>query len=169
MTAVAPRRVARTEFGLRLAGFVYGTIIALSTIVAGARIYPHDPTSILALVATTCAVFWTAHVYSHAIGESIAHQERISWAELRLLARREASIIEAAVPPVAALLLGAIGLLRESVAIWLAFGVGLVVLGVQGLVVARLERLGPVSTVAVMAANLALGIFVVGLKLLLTH
>ena len=57
-------RVARTRLGQRLSGFIYGTIIALSVIVAGARAYPHSAGHIAVLVAVTCAVFWIAHVYA---------------------------------------------------------------------------------------------------------
>jgi hypothetical protein len=91
--------------GQRLAGFVYGTILTLSVIVAGARAYPHSAGHIAALVAVTCAVFWIAHVYAHGLGHGVAHGEHLTLRELRMIARREGSIVEAAVPPVLALLL----------------------------------------------------------------
>jgi len=160
---------ARAERGLRLGGFVYGTILTLSVIVAGARGFPHSPSHIAAVVAITSLVFWIAHVYAHALGHSVAHEERISFGELKVISRREASMILAAVPPVVALLLGAIGLVGESVAIWAAFIAGLVVLGAQGLVVARIERLGLLATTLVVTANLALGLILVALKLFASH
>jgi hypothetical protein len=160
---------ARFERGLKLGGYIYGTILTLSVIVAGARGFPHSPTHIAVVVAITSLVFWIAHVYSHALGHSVAHEERISFPELKAIARRESAMIQAAVPPVVALLLGAVGLVRESVAIWAAFGVGLVILGAQGVVVARIERLGLLATAVVVAANLALGLVLVALKLLTSH
>jgi hypothetical protein len=165
----AAARVARTALGRRLSGFIYGTIIALSVIVAGAAAFPHSPLRIAVLVAATCAVFWTAHVYADALGDSIAQGDRISFDELKLIARREGSIIEAAIPPVVALLVGAVGLVRESVAIWAAFILGVIVLGAEGFVVARVERLGWFATTLVVAANLVLGLFLVALKLFLSH
>ena len=45
-------------------------------------------------------------------------------------------------PPVVALLLGALGVLSPRAAVWAAFGLGLAVLAAQGLVFARVERLG---------------------------
>lgn len=165
----AGSREARSERGLRLGGFIYGTILTLSVIVAGARAFPHSPSHIAAVVAITSLVFWIAHVYAHALGHSVAHEERISFDELKVLARREASMIQAAVPPVVALLLGAVGLVRESVAIWAALAAGLVVLGVQGVVVARIERLGWLATTVVITLNLALGLSLVALKLFLSH
>jgi len=165
----ATSRVGRSRLGERLGGFIYGTIVTLSVIVAGARAFPHEPGHVAVLVAVTSIVFWLAHVYSHSLGESISHDEHLSVAEVRRIARREGSLIEAAVPPVGALLLGALGILSARSSLWLAFGLGLCVLGVEGIVFARTERLGLVGSLVVVALNLALGVLLVGLKLLIGH
>ena len=88
---------------------------------------------------------------------------------LRHIARREGSLVEAAVPPVAALLLGAFGLISTGAAVWLAFVLGLAVLAVQGVVFARVERLGLLATAAVVTTNVGLGVVLVALKLLVAH
>jgi hypothetical protein len=155
--------------GARLGGFVYGTIVVLSVLVAGVRAYPHDAGRIAALVVATSIVFWIAHVYAHGISRSIAHDDGLSLADLRQIARHEGSIVEASLPPVAALLLAVVGVLSTSTAVWIAFGLGLVVLFVEGLVVARVERFGAVGTVAIVSANLVLGLALVALKLVLNH
>jgi hypothetical protein len=155
--------------GERLAGFIYGTIVVLSVIVGGAKAYKHDAGRIAVLVAVTSVVFWLAHVYAHSVGESLARSEHLSLEELRHVARREGSIIEAAVPPLVALLLGALGVLSSQTSIWLAFGLGLAVLVAEGLHFARAERLGVLATCAVVAANLSLGALIVALKLLVSH
>ena len=103
------------------------------------------------------------------VAESVAREEHISVADLRRMARREGAIVEAAVPPVVALLLGAFGVLSTRAAVWLAFALGLLVLAIEGLVVARVERLGLLGTVGIVAANLALGLVLVVLKLVVTH
>jgi hypothetical protein len=54
-------------------------------------------------------------------------------------------------------------------AVWIAFGLGLAVLAVQGVVFARVERLGWPGTLLVVAANLSLGAVLVALKVLVTH
>jgi hypothetical protein len=166
-----PRRASlgRRTTGERLGGFIYGTIIVLAVIVAGARAYEHEAGHIAGLVAVTVLVFWLAHVYSHALAHAVAHGEHLSLAELRRIARREASILEAAVPPIAALLLGAFGILSTNLAVWVAVVLGLVVLCAQGITFARIERLGRLGTLAVVAANLGLGVLLVGLKLLVSH
>jgi hypothetical protein len=173
VTGEAPRRRAarlgRATMGERLGGFIYGTIVVLSVIVAGARAYPHDAAHIAGLVIATTVAFWLAHVYAHALGHSVASDQHLSTAELVYIARREASIVEAALPPVVALLLGAFGVISTEVAVWAAFVLGLVVLGAQGVTVARVERLGRLGTLAVVAGNVSLGLLLVGLKLVVSH
>jgi hypothetical protein len=164
-----PHGFARTALGHRLGGFVYGTIVALSVIIGGARAYPHEPGHIAVLVAVTCLVFWLAHVYADAIGHSVARNERLSFEELKELARDEASILEAAVPPIIPLLLGALGLFSEHTAVWIAFALGFLVLAAQGLVFARIERYGSLATFAIVAANIGLGSILVLLKLFVSH
>jgi hypothetical protein len=162
-------RVGRSTMGERLGGFIYGTIVVLSVVVAGARAYPHDSAHIAGLVIATTVAFWLAHVYAHAVGHSVAQDQHLSAAELLHIARREASIMEAALPPVVALVLGAFGVISTQAAVWAAFVLGLVVLGAQGITVARIERLGPLGTLALVAGNVSLGVLLVGLKLVVSH
>ena len=125
------------DLGERLGGFVYGTIVVLSVIVTGLKAFPHGLGHVALLVGVTTVVFWLAHVYAHGIAFSIGHGEHLSLGELDRIGRREASIVGAGVPPEVALVLGATGLLSTQAAIWLAFGLGLVVLGAVGIVFAR--------------------------------
>ena len=155
--------------GERLAGFVYGTIVALGVLVGGARAFPHEAGHIAVLVLVTSVVFWLAHVYAHGLGGSVARDRRLTLAELRHVARHEAAIVEAALVPSAALLLGAVGLISTKAAVWFALGSGLAVLLAEGILFARVERLGWVGTLAVVSVNLALGLVLIGLKLLVTH
>ena len=155
--------------GERLGGYIYGTIVVLAVLVAGAKAYPTAAGKIAALVAITSVVFWLAHVYAHSLARSVAKDEHLSLAELRHIARHEGAIVEAALPPLGALMLGAFGLVSTRASVWLAFGLGLAVLAVQGIVFARVERLGRFGTLAVVTANLGLGVLLVGLKLLVSH
>jgi hypothetical protein len=164
--ASRPRRSATGE---RLGGFIYGTIVVLAVVVAGARAYPHEAGYIAALAGVSSVVLWLAHVYAHGLAHSVAHGQHLSLAGLRSIARREDSILEAALPPVAALLLGAFGVVSTQVAVWAAMGLGLFVLVAQGVTFARVERLGRLGALLVVAANVGLGVILVCLKLLLTH
>jgi hypothetical protein len=164
--AASARRAAQAA---RVSGYTYGTIIVLSVIVAGAKAFPEKAGHIAAVVAVTAAVFWLAHVYAHSLGHSVAHDRRISWAEIGLIARREAAIIEAAILPVGALVLGSLGVLAKGTAVWLAIGLGLAVLAAQALRYARIERLSIFATVLVVAVNVGLGLVLVALKLFVMH
>jgi hypothetical protein len=161
--------LAPAALGERLGGFVYGTIVVVGVLVASGKAYPDQPGHIAAVVVITTVVFWLAHVYAHGLGHSISHNEHLTLTELRRIARHELSIVEAGVPSVVALLLGAVGLLEAKASIWLAIGLGLGVLLVEGLVFARVERLGLLATLGVVAANLTLGMILVAMKLFVTH
>jgi hypothetical protein len=136
---------------------------------AGAKAYPHNAWKIVVLIAVTTVVFWLAHVYAHSLGHVLAQDRHLSVAELRRIARHEAAIVEAAVPPLAAMLLAALGLISTRASIWIAYGLGLAVLVATGLVFAKVERLGWLGTLVVVALNLALGLILVALKLAVTH
>src|SRR5207247_1709688 len=90
--------MGRAAMGERLGGFIYGTILVLSVVIAGNKAYPSDPGHIAAFVAVTIIVFWLAHVYSHGLAHSVGHDEHLSFAELRRIAHRESSLLEAAAP-----------------------------------------------------------------------
>jgi hypothetical protein len=151
-----------------IGGTVYGTVVALAALAAGA-VEQLRPKELAVVVASTASVIWFAHVYAHGLGESIEHERRLDSRELAAIAVRELPILAAAAAPTSMLILGAVGLVQESKDIWLAFAVGLAALAVQGRRYARVEKLGPLGTAAVVASNLALGGLVVGLKVLVTH
>jgi hypothetical protein len=166
----SPRPLVRLIFGTgeQTAGLVYGTVVVMATI-AAAYATEKDPWRLAVLVSLTVLVLWIAHVYAHGLSLTINRRRRLVRGDLRLVAERELGIILAAVPPVAALLLGALELVREKNAVWLALALGLVTLGGEGVRYARLEHLRFGGALLVVAANLALGLLVVLLKVLLAH
>jgi hypothetical protein len=152
-----------------IAGTVYGTIVVMATVVAGYQGEDTDAWRLAVVVAVTVLVLWVAHLYSHALADSIERGRRLDRAELGAIARREWSIPAAAAPPIAALVLAAFGVLGEQAAVWLALGIGLATLGVQGARYAALEQLGRTGTLTAIALNLLLGLTIVGVKVLLAH
>jgi hypothetical protein len=152
-----------------IAGTVYGTIVVLSVLTAGAKAYDKDPWGLAVIAGATVLVFWAAHVYSHGLGESLNLGRRLTASELRAIARRESPILLAGVLPGAMIVLGALGVLGHTAAPWLATGVGVATLTIQGVRYALLERLSRVGTMLTIAANLALGLVIVVLKALLAH
>ena len=151
-----------------IAGTVYGTIVVMGAIVAGA----HGVENLWRLdliVGGTVVVLWLAHVYAHGLGESIALRRRLDRAEFFSVARRELAIPLAAVAPVIAIALGAAGVLRKPTSVWLALAIGLFTLAVQGYRSARLEELSRWGMVVSVALNLGLGLAIVGLKVVVGH
>ena len=152
-----------------IAGTVYGTIVVMGAIAAGSQSGEIRTSHLAAVVAVTVLVLWIAHVYSHALAETIRLARRLDGAELASVARRELAIPLAGLMPVASLALGSIGVLRESTAVWLAMGFGLATLVVDGVRYAAAARLTPHGRGLTVAVNLALGLSLVGLKAGLGH
>jgi hypothetical protein len=169
------RRVSRAAAQLvvgvddTIASTVFGTITAMATIAAYGRAFPDSPWTVEELVASTAVVLWIAHLYTHALSESISARRPLRFSRLRTLARRELGILLAAIPPSIALTLGAAGLFDETASIWLALAVGLATLALEGARYARIERLGGTGTLVAVAANVGLGVLVVVLKVSVLH
>src|SRR5262249_46094235 len=128
-----------------------------------------DPWRLAVLVWTTAFVLWIAHLYAHGLAESISRRQRLTVAELRDIARRELGILGAAAIPSAGLLLCALRVMRGGASVWLALGVGLAILAAEGVRYARIEALGLTATLTIVGANLAVGLFVVVLKVTVAH
>jgi hypothetical protein len=122
-----------------------------------------------AIVATSVLVIWVAHVYAHGLGESIELGRRLDAAELAAITRRELAIPFAAVAPIAALVLGALGFVRDSRAIWLAVLIALATLMLQGARYAAVEQLSRTGTLISIGVNTLLGLVIVGLKAAVAH
>jgi len=152
-----------------IAGTVYGTIIVLSMLTAGAADYESDPWRLVVIVSSGTIVLWAAHVYAHGLGESVKRHSRLTGHQALGIAGQDAAILLAAVLPIAAITLGAMGALSPNLALWLALGLGVAALAVQAIRYARLESLSAAGAAAAIAVNLALGLVFVGLKALLAH
>ena len=152
-----------------IAGTVYGTIIVLAALTAGVRTSRHDLWELIAIAASSVTVLWIAHVYAHGLGESVNEGHRLTGPELGAIARRELAILLAAVPVLAAVALGALEIVRDETALWIAFGVGVSSLTVQGIRYARLEHLSRAGGALAIALNLALGLAIVALKVAVSH
>jgi hypothetical protein len=152
-----------------ISGTVYGTIVVMTALAAGGPAFADEPWRLVAVVVLTAVIFWFAHVYADGLGESIALGRRLDISELEAIARREVSILLAVVLPALALILGAVGVIGYASAVWLAVGVGTATLAAQGVRYAQVEGLGPAGTALTIGVNLALGLAIVGLKLVFAH
>jgi hypothetical protein len=165
------RRAAHLVVGVddTIASTVFGTITAMATIAAYGRVFPDSPWTVEELLVSTAVVLWIAHLYTHALAESISERRPLRFARVRLLARRELGILLAAVPPSVALIVGALGLFDETTSIWLALGLGLAILALEGARYARIEKLSGTGLLVAVAANVGLGLLVVALKVTVLH
>jgi hypothetical protein len=152
-----------------ISGTVYGTIVAMGTLAAAGSQPGTDPWRLATAVAGTVLVLWIAHVYSHAMGETIASRRKLDRAELTDVGRREFWIPLAAAGPVAALVLGGLGVLGERTAISLAFAIGLATLFVEGVRYAGVEHLGGFARVIAVAVNVSLGLAIIALEVAISH
>src|SRR4051812_34271030 len=114
-----------------ISGTVYGTIVVLAMLTAGAADYESDPWRLVVIVGTGAIVLWAAHVYAHGLGESVKRRSRLTRPQVVEIAARDSAILLAAVLPIAAITLGAMGTLSPNFALWLALGLGVAALAVQ--------------------------------------
>lgn len=155
--------------GETIAGAIYGTIVVMATIVAGGANEGVGAWELAVAVVVTTIVLGLAHLYAELVAGGIHRQRSLTTAERALVWRREVAIPLAAGLPVAVLVLGAADVVDESAAVWIALGIGLATLGVQGLRYARVERLSTARTIASVGLNLALGLIMVALKVAISH
>ena len=152
-----------------IAGTVYGTVIVLAVLAAGARAYRDHLWRLDVIAAGSTLVLWMAHVYSDGLGNSLNIGRRLTAAELSQIARREYSIVAAAVLPLAAITLGAVHVLSASTAVFVAFAIGVVTLTAQGVRYAQLENLSRPAAVLTVGLNLAAGLGLVALEAFVSH
>jgi hypothetical protein len=161
----------RLIFGDRetVAGTVYGTIIVMSVLAAGAKPYQHDLWRLLVLAGGSVVALWLAHVYSDALGESLKTGHRLKIAELSSIARREYSVVAVAILPLAAVGLGAAGVLADRTAVQLALWLGVATLAGQAIRYAQLERLSRSAAFVTVTLNLGIGLAIIALEVLVAH
>jgi hypothetical protein len=168
MAAVPLRRLVLGSHR-EIAGTVYGTTVVMATVVAGSRDSAADPWGLAVITGATVVVLWLAHVYSGALADSINRSQPLNRRQLGAIAGQEISIPLAAVAPVGALALAGADVVQLRTAVWVALGIGVATLVIQGLRYARIERLGRLGTATAVCLNLALGLFIVALNALLVH
>jgi hypothetical protein len=153
----------------RIGSTVYGTVLVLAALAAAYAAERHEPLKLVELVVTAVLVFWLAYVYAQALSESIQRRSRLDRPLLSSIADRELGIILAAVLPIGALCLGALGIVTEHTSLWLAILVGVAMLSVQGYRYSRAAALGGLATAGILVVNLLLGLSIVILKVTIVH
>jgi len=145
-------------------GAVYGTIVATAVIAAAAG--HESPGFILVAAVATLLVFWLAHVYADFLDHGL-RQPRFDLKVLPAIMARELSMLAAPAPSIVFLLLGALGLFDEGLAVRLALWNGAVQLVGWGIDMGR--RRGQARPAALLTGlvNGAFGVVIILLEVLL--
>jgi hypothetical protein len=133
-TAGTPRTRGLAIVAANPRGAVYGMIVASAVIAAAAGHQP--PELILAATVATLLVFWLAHVYADVLDHGL-RQEGFHLGILPAIMGRELSMLVAPALSILFLLLGAVDLLDEELAVRLALWNGVVQLVGWGIDVGR--------------------------------
>ncbi|GAB3576473.1 hypothetical protein GCM10027406_09280 [Leifsonia lichenia] len=134
MTTTDALRRARVDFITEES--VYGTVLVNGMIVATGS-HGASSMSVFVTVLTTVVVFWAAHVYAGTIaGHGVDTGEPAGLAvSFRRSLRRSVGFLTSAVPPSIVLLLGALRVVDDTVALWVALWLGVAILAVLGFIV----------------------------------
>jgi hypothetical protein len=146
-------------------GAIYGTIAATAVIGSTARHQP--PGSVLALTVATLAVLWLAHVYAEALSHHLQDATRPRWAIVAAAMVEERPMLEAPALSVLLLLLGAVGLLDEHVAVNLALWAGVAQLAGWGVTYARRQGWDWPPSLVAGVINGAFGVVIIALEVFL--
>lgn len=163
-----------SEFARRIASEqgVYGLIL-VSGLVATASSADAPAFRVLLFVVVTVVVFWLAHVYSGVVADY--GKTGADGAPMRLSAIVRESVQDArgmlfaTVFPAGALLLGAVGLVPDTLASWLALWTCVAALACLGYLAYR--RLGARLHVRILGAlaTASFGVFIIIAKAIVTH
>jgi amino acid transporter len=142
---------------------VYGTIVAASVLL-GAR---GGPLSIALSMLAAGIVFWLAHAHVDLLRAFIRDSTHITPRRVVEALTREWPIIQATFLPAVPLVLAALNLIAVDTGRWLGVLICLVGLVAWGIVVSRGARLSRRSSLLVIGINLALGLLIVALKVII--
>jgi hypothetical protein len=146
-------------------GAVYGTIVATALIAATAA-GGKSPGLILAATVATLLVFWLAHVYADFLDHGLRHASS-DWKVLVSVMGQELAMLAAPALSILFLLLGALGLLDEGLAVRLALWNGVVQLVGWGVDVGRRRGRAWPAALLVGLINGAFGLVIIALEVLL--
>lgn len=144
------------------ASAVYGTILAGSLLIA----LNDDPTLMLSTIVLTAVVFWIAHVHVELLRSVVRKGEHVGWADVRHALRHEWPLAQAALTPIAPLVIAAFGLINVPTARTIGIAICMVQLVAWGIVISRSADLGRRATAITVGINAAFGTVLIVLKFL---
>lgn len=150
-------------------GGVYGSLLAASVVVGAGSLGSFPRAELVLLLLLTGVVFWIAHVHAQLFGARLARRTALDRGTVLRVCRDEWPIVNAAVPPAAAVALSPLLGLDVKGAVWLALSVA--VAGQVGWSVAAARRVGAPRRLMAGTAlvNLVLGLLIITFKIVLKH
>jgi hypothetical protein len=155
--------VVRLLPGGNLAGSLYGTVLVTSVLVAFTG--SERAGLIVASVLVTAIVFALAHAWAHALAGSAAESKPVDRHALRRALGHEWTIVEAALPAAAVLLLSALDVYSVETGLWIAVLLNVALLFVWGIGLRRLSGGTSLQALGAGLASASLGLLLVLLKL----
>ncbi|MEV6588199.1 hypothetical protein [Streptomyces acidicola] len=161
------RRAARRAHG-DYTGGVYGSLLAASVVIGAGTLGDFPRVELVLLLLVTGVVFWIAHVHAQLFGARLARRP-LNRRTVLHVCRDEWPIVEAAVPPAAAVAVSPLLGLGVQGALWLAVSVA--VAGQVGWSVAAARHAGASwrLVAATASVNLLIGLLIVAFKIVLKH
>ena len=160
-TAGTPRSRLGAIIAANPRGAIYGTIVATAVIAATAG---HQSPALI--LAATLLVFWLAHVYADFLDHGL-RQAGFDLKVLPAIMARELSMLAAPALPILFLLLGALSLLDEGLAVRLALWTGVAQLVGWAIEAGRRHGRSRPAMLLGGVINGAFGVGIIGLEALL--
>jgi hypothetical protein len=158
-----PSRVAGKR-SPSLVGAIEGTIIATAVVVGLDESDSVTPLRGFWILVATGTFFWVAHVYADLLADRIKGHHRMGRHAVIAVMGREWPLLQSSFVLAIPLALGAIGVLSAHLAFDLAWLGGVAALVGWGVVFARKEGHGVTGIVVAAALNAAVGLVIVGFK-----
>ena len=143
---------------------VYGLVLVTALVAVG---WEEDTDfEVLLFVFGTVVVFWLAHIYAAVVASRAVRPAKPLMAAVGDGARHSSGMLIAMLVPAALLLVGAVGLVEEYTAYFLALGSGIVLLAVIGYANAARNGSSWPWRIAGLLVTTLLGMLVIGLSIL---
>ena len=150
--------------GRRVADAIYGTILVLAVVAALSKDEQATAGAILGGALATSVVFWIVHVYAEVLDREVEGATAGGWSMIRTAAWQEFPLVQAALLPMAPLVLGTIGVLGRSAAVNLSLAIGFFDLAAWGYVAGRTMHQSRLRAGMQAAGAAGLGVLMVALK-----
>ncbi|MGI9117655.1 MAG: hypothetical protein ACR2JV_08490 [Gaiellales bacterium] len=145
------------------ASAVYGTILAASVLITVTA----SPAMTFLAVVGTAIVFWLAHVHVAVMRRIVAGQPGIGVREVRHSLIEEWPLVESGLVPAAPFVLAMLGVVSTNTATDLGLVICLLSLVGWGLIISRAARLTRRQTIFTAGVNVAFGVLLVLLKVVI--